>query len=50
MSNGYDNSFNRNKKDLVWFYHKKMSKFYPEPYKPFGGKVNVTVDLLNYAS
>ena len=26
-----------------------MSKFYPEPYEPFGGDINVTVDLSNYA-
>ena len=27
-----------------------MSKFYPEPYEPFGGDINVTVDLSNYAA
>ena len=27
-----------------------MSKFFPEPYKPFGGDINVTVDLSNYAT
>ena len=27
-----------------------MSKFYLEPYEPFGGDVNVTVDLSNYAT
>ena len=27
-----------------------MSKFYPEPYDPFGGHINVTVDLSNYAT
>ena len=49
---GYDSSFNSwiNKKYLVWFYHIKMSKFYPEPYEPFGGKINVTVDLSNHAT
>ena len=26
-----------------------MSKFYPKPYEPFGGDINVTVDLSNYA-
>ena len=26
----------------------KMSNFYPEPYEPFGGDINVTVDLSNY--
>ena len=25
-----------------------MSKFFPEPYEPFGGDINVTVDLSNY--
>ena len=28
----------------------KMSKFFPEPYKPFGGYINVRVDLSNYAT
>ena len=27
-----------------------MSKFFPEPYKPFGGDINVKVDLSNYAT
>ena len=27
-----------------------MSKYFPEPYKPFGGDINVTVDLSNYAT
>ena len=48
----YDNSFNSwiNKKDLVWFYHIKMSKFYPKPYKSFGRNINVKVDLSNYST
>ena len=25
-----------------------MSKFFPEPYEPFGGDINVTVDLSSY--
>ena len=25
-----------------------MSKFFPEPYEPFDGDINVTVDLSNY--
>ena len=43
------------KKGLVWFYwlqfdwmqfHRiKMSQYFPNPYKPFGGDVNVKVDL-----
>ena len=28
----------------------KMSKFFPEPYKPFRGDINVTVDLSNYTT
>ena len=28
----------------------KMSKYYREPYEPFGGDINVTVDLSNYAT
>ena len=27
-----------------------MSKFFPEPHEPFGGDINVTVDLSNYAT
>ena len=27
-----------------------MSKFYPKAYEPFGGDINVTVDLSNYAT
>ena len=27
-----------------------MSKFYPEPYEPFGGDISLTVDLSNYAT
>ena len=27
-----------------------MSQYFPEPYEPFGGDINVKVDLSNYAS
>ena len=27
-----------------------MSKYFPKPYEPFGGDINVTVDLSNYAT
>ena len=27
-----------------------MSKFFPEPYETFGGDINVTVNLSNYAT
>ena len=27
-----------------------MSKFFPEPYEPFSGDINVTVDLSYYAT
>ena len=38
------------KKDLVWFYCTKMSKYCPKPYKPFGRGIKVKVDLSNYAA
>ena len=28
----------------------KMNKYFPEPYEPFGGDSNVTIDLSNYAT
>ena len=27
-----------------------MSKYFPEPYEPFGGDINVKVELSNYAT
>ena len=27
-----------------------MSQYFPKPYEPFGGDVNVKVDLSNYAN
>ena len=27
-----------------------MSQYFPKPYEPFGGDINVTVDLCNYAT
>ena len=27
-----------------------MSQYFPRPYEPFGGDINVTVDLSNYAT
>ena len=44
---GYDNSFNSwiDKKDLV-----QMSQYFLEPYEPFGGDINVKVDLSDYAT
>ena len=27
-----------------------MSPYFPKPYKPFGGEINVKVDLSNYAT
>ena len=32
------------------FHCVKMSKYFPEPYEPFGGDINVKVDLCNYAT
>ena len=28
----------------------KMSQYFPKPYEPFGGDINVTIDLSNYAT
>ena len=28
----------------------KMSQYFPKPYEPFGGNINVKVDLSNYAT
>ena len=28
----------------------KVSQYFPKPYKPFGGDINVKVDLSNYAT
>ena len=31
-------------------YKNKMSQYFPKPYEPFGGDINVKVDLSNYAT
>ena len=41
-SKGYDNSFNS------WI--DKKSQYFPKPYEPFGGGINVKVDLSNHAT
>ena len=28
----------------------RMSQYFPKPYEPFGGDINVKVDLSNYAT
>ena len=28
----------------------KMSQYFPKPYEPFGGDINVKADLPNYAT
>ena len=28
----------------------KMNQYFPKPYKPFGGDINVKIDLSNYAT
>ena len=28
----------------------KMSQYFPKPYEPFGGDINVKIDLSNYAT
>ena len=32
------------------FHYIKMSQYFPKPYEPFGGDINVKVDLSNYAT
>ena len=32
------------------FHCKKMSQYFPKPYEPLGGNINVKVDLRNYAT
>ena len=32
------------------FPHIKMCQYFPKPIKNFGGKINVKVDLSNYAT
>ena len=39
---GYDNSFNS------WI--DKTSQYFPKPYEPFRGDINVKVHLSNYAT
>ena len=35
---------------ILLIVHIKMSKYFPKPYKPFGGDIYVKVDLSNYAT
>ena len=37
-------------KILVALQRIKMSQYFPKPYEPFGGDINVKVDLSNYAT
>ena len=41
---GYDNSFNS------WLIKMILYKNESKPYEPFGGNINVKVDLSNYAT
>ena len=48
----YDSSFN-SWFDLIWFQWANaisMSQYSPKPYEPFGGDINVKVDLSNHAT
>ena len=49
---GHNNSFNSgiDKNDLVWFHCIKMNQYFPKPYEPFGGDIDVKIDLSNYAT
>ena len=33
----------------MWFRHIKIRQYFPKPYEPFGGDINVKVDMSNYA-
>ena len=37
-------------KTVIALQHIKMSQYFPKPYEPFGGDINVKVDLSNYAT
>ena len=37
-------------KTLAAWQRIKMSNFFPKPYEPFGGDINITVNLSNYAT
>ena len=37
-------------KTLVALQRIKMSQYFPKPYEPLGGDINVKVDLSNYAT
>ena len=34
----------------IQFHCKRMSQYFPKPYEPFGGDINVKVDLSYYAT
>ena len=34
----------------TWLHLIEMSQYFPKPYEPFGGNINVKVDLSNYAT
>ena len=34
----------------MWLFYIKMSQYFSKPYEPFGGDINVKVDLSNYAT
>ena len=36
--------------NVVALQHIKMSQYFPKPYEPFGGDINVKVNLSNYAT
>ena len=39
-----------NGKDMIIHLTAGLSQCFPKPYKPFGGDINVKVDLSNYAT
>ena len=47
---GYDNSFNSWIDKKIPSKYIKMSQYFPKPYEPFRGDINVKVNLSNYAT
>ena len=50
MSNGNDKIIHLITALIKKRYYIKTSQYFPKPYKPFGGDINVKVDLSNYAT
>ena len=47
---GFIKKLNQMKFFKMQFHCIKMSQYFPKPYEPFGGDINVKVNLSNYAT